>query len=330
MLSPDPGAVMRRRDFLATLGAAAVTSSIRANAQQQAVVGFLRPTKAEESGHLVAAVREGLRESGYDKVLIEARWGDGREDQLPKFARELVALPVAVILAGSLPAARAAKAATASIPIVFVTGSDPQTEGLVSSLSRPGGNLTGVSFYDIPVTGKRLALLHELVSKAEVIAILQDPKSATYQTEAREIEKSVGALGRKIISVKASSEQEINAAFSTVAKSGVGALLVGGGQFFNGRRNQLVGLAALYAIPTSYAFSGTVASGGLVSDGASQTDVYRRAGVYVARILKGEKPGDLPVELPTKFDLAINLRTAKSLGLVVPPELVARADEVIQ
>ena len=211
-----------------------------------------------------------------------------------------------------------------------MTGSDPQTEGLVSSLSRPGGNLTGVSFYDIPVTGKRLALLHELVSKAEVIAILQDPKSATYQTEAREIEKSVGALGRKIISVKASSEQEINAAFSTVAKSGAGALLVGGGQFFNGRRNQLVGLAALYAIPTSYAFSGTVASGGLVSYGASQTDVYRRAGVYVARILKGEKPGDLPVELPTKFDLAINLRTAKSLGLVVPPELVARAGEVIQ
>lgn len=170
---------MRRRDFLAILGAAAVTSSIRANAQQQAVVGFLRPTKAEESGHLVAAVREGLRESGYDKVLIEARWGDGREDQLPKFARELVALPVAAILAGSLPAARAAKAATPSIPTVFVTGSDPQTEGLVSSLSRPGGNLTGVSFYDIPVTGKRLALLHELVPKAEVIAILQDPTQRT-------------------------------------------------------------------------------------------------------------------------------------------------------
>src|SRR5262249_51733181 len=286
----------------------------------------------EASGHLVAALCEGLRESGYpsDKAIIEARWGDGREEQLPKFARELVALPVAAIVAGSLPAARAAKAATASIPIIFVTGADPQTEGLVSSISRPGGNMTGVSFYDIPITGKRLALLHELVSKAEVIAVLQDPNSAVFQTETREIETTVRAMGQKIIIVKAGTEQEINAAFSTVAKSGAGALLVGGGPFLNARRNQLIGLAALHAIPASYVFSGFVAAGGLVSYGASQTDAYRRAGVYVARILKGEKPGDLPVELPTKFELAINLRTAKALGLAVPPELVARADEVIQ
>ena len=294
------------------------------------MIGFLRPTKAEESGHLVAAVREGLRESGYDKVVIESRWGNGQEAQLVKLADELVALPVSAIVAGSIPATRAAKAATASIPIVFVTGADPQTEGLVSSLSRPGGNMTGVSFYDIPITGKRFALLHELVPTADVIAVLQDPSSAILQTESCEIETTARAMGQKIITVKAGSEQEINVAFSTVVKSGAGALFVGGGPFFNARRNQLIGLAALHAIPASYVFSGSVAAGGLVSYGASQTDAYRRAGVYVARILKGEKPGDLPVELPTKFDLAINLKTAKTLGLAVPPSLVARADEVIQ
>ena len=323
---------MRRREFITLLGTAAAACPLVALAQPATVIGFLRPTKAEESGHLVAAVREGLRDSGYptDKVVIDFRWGDGREEQLPKLARELVALPVAVIVAGSLPAARAAKAATGSIPIVFVTGADPQTEGLVSSISRPGGNMTGVSFYDIPITGKRLALLHELVPNAEVIAVLLDPTSATYQTETLEIEMAVRAMGQKIITVKAGNGQEINAAFSTVAKSGAGALLVGGGQFFNSRRNQLVGLAALHAIPASYVFSGSVAAGGLISCGASQTDAYRRSGVYVARILSGEKPGDLPVELPTKFDLAINLRTAKALGLAVPPALVARADEVIQ
>jgi len=325
---------VRRRDFIKTIIAgSAATWPLRTRAQQlTTVVGFLRPTKAEESGHLVAAVREGLRESDYpsDKAVIESRWGDGHEERLPKLAVELVGLPVAAIVAGSLPSARAAKAATASIPIIFVTGADPQTEGLVSSISRPGGNMTGVSFYDIPITGKRLALLHELVPMAEVIAVLQDPNSATFQTESREIETAVRDMGQKITTVKAGSEQEINAAFSIVAKSGAGALLAGGGPFFNARRNQLIGLAALHAIPASYVFSGSVAAGGLVSYGASQTDAYRRAGVYVARILKGEEPGDLPVELPTKFELAINLKTAKALGLAVPPALVARADEVIQ
>jgi putative tryptophan/tyrosine transport system substrate-binding protein len=324
---------VRRRDFIkVVIAGSAAAWPLLTQAQQPPtpVIGFLRPTKAEESGHLVAAVREGLRESGYDKVVIESRWGNGQEAQLVKLADELVALPVSAIVAGSIPATRAAKAATASIPIVFVTGADPQTEGLVSSLSRPGGNMTGVSFYDIPITGKRFALLHELVPTADVIAVLQDPSSAILQTESREIETTARAMGQKIITVKAGSEQEINVAFSTVVKSGVGALFVGGGPFFNARRNQLIGLAALHAIPASYVFSGSVAAGGLVSYGASQTDAYRRAGVYVARILKGEKPGDLPVELPTKFDLAINLKTAKTLGLAVPPSLVARADEVIQ
>ena len=324
----------RRREFITLVGGTAATWPIVARAQQPGlpVVGFLRITRAEESGHLVAAFRQGLREAGYpsNKVVIESRWADGREERLPKLASELVASQAAAIAAGSLPATRAAKAATASIPIIFVTGGDPQEEGLVSSLNRPGGNMTGVSFYDIPITGKRLALLRELVPKAETIAVLQDPTAATFQTESRAIEAAVGASGQKIILFKAGTEQEINEVFSTIAKSGVDALFVGGGAFFNGKRNQLVGLAALHAIPASYALSGYVSAGGLVSYGASQTDAYRHAGVYVARILNGEKPGDLPVELPTKFELSINLRTAKALGLTVPPSLLARADEVIE
>jgi putative tryptophan/tyrosine transport system substrate-binding protein len=330
---------MRRRDFISLAGStlfggAAATWPLATQAQQAPlpVIGFLRPTKAEESGHLVAALRQGLRESGFprDRVAIQFRWGDGREEQLPKLASELVTSQVAAIVAASLPSARAAKAATASIPIIFVTGGDPQEEGLVSSLSRPGGNITGVSFYDIPITGKRLALLRELVPQAETIAVLQDPNAATFQSETREIDAAVRASGQKIIIVKASTAQEINEAFSTIAKSGVSALLVGGGPFFNSKRNQLVGLAALQAIPASYGFSEYVSAGGLFSYGAGQTDAYRRAGVYVARIVNGEKPGDLPVELPTRIELTINLKTAKALGLTIPPSLLARADEVIE
>jgi putative ABC transport system substrate-binding protein len=211
-----------------------------------------------------------------------------------------------------------------------VSGGDAQTEGLVSSISRPGGNMTGVSFYSVPITGKRLALLRELVPNADVIAVLQDPTGGLFETEAREIETAARAIGQKIITLKAGNEQEIRAAFSTLAKSSARALFVGTGSLFNSHRNQLIGFAALHAIPASYVFTGSVAAGGLVSYGASQTDAFRRAGVYVARVLNGEKPGDLPVELPTKFELAINLKTAKTLGLTVPPALIARADEVIQ
>jgi ABC-type uncharacterized transport system substrate-binding protein len=328
------GAGMRRREFITLLGGAAATWPLAARAQQPAVpvIGFLRPTRAEQSGHLVAALRQGLRESGYptDKVAIELRWAEGREERLPKLAAELVALQVAAIVGGSVPAARAAKAATKSIPIVFVIGVDPVSAGLVSSINRPGGNVTGVSFYDVPIVEKRLALLRELVPKAEIIAVLQDPNSPGFEMETREIEATARSLGQKIVTVKARSEQEIDAAFSTIAKSSAGAVLVGAGPFFASRRSQLVGLAALHAIPASYVFSGVVAAGGLVSYGASQTDAYRRAGLYVAHILNGEKPSDLPIELPTKFDLAINVRTAKVLGLTVPQSLLATADEVIQ
>jgi putative ABC transport system substrate-binding protein len=324
---------MRRREFITLLGGAAAAFPLVARAQQPPtpVIGFLRPTGAEDAGHLVAAVRQGLRESGYpnDKVAIESRWADGRMKRLPKLAAELVSLQVAAIVA-SFDAALAAKTATASIPIVFITGADPVAAGLVSNINRPGGNITGVSFYDVPIAGKRLALLHELVPKAEIIAVLQDPNFFAFQAETREIESAARALGQKIVLIKAGREQEIDAAFSTVVQSGAGALFVGAGGFLNSRRDQLVGLAAFHAIPASYPLSGFVDAGGLVSYGASQSDAYRRAGIYVAHILKGEKPGDLPVEFPTKYDLVINLRTAKALGLTVPPSLIALADEVIQ
>jgi putative ABC transport system substrate-binding protein len=324
---------MRRREFITLVGVAAAVWPLGARAEQQAtpMIGFLRPTGAADTGHLVAAVRQGLRESGYpsDKVTIESRWADGQLERLPKLAAELVALQVTAIV-GSLEAALALQAATTSIPIVFVTGADPVAAGLVSSISRPGGNITGVSFFDIPVTGKRLALLRELVPSAEIIAVLQDANFSQYQIVTREIEAAAGAMGQKIVTLNASHPQEIDAAFSIMVKSGAGALLVGPGPFLNSRRSQVIGLAALNAIPTSYFDRGPVDAGGLISYGASQTDAYRRAGIYVARILKGEKPGDLPVELPTKYELVINLKTAKALGLTVPPSLVARADDVIQ
>jgi len=324
---------MKRRAFITLLGSAAAAWPLAGRAQQaaMAVIGFLRPTRAEDAGHLVAAVRQGLRQSGYpaDKVTIESRWAESRPERLPKLAHELVDLHVATII-GDLEAAKAAKAATTSIPIIFVTGTDPVESGLVSSINRPGGNVTGVSFYDIPIIGKRLDLLHQLVPKAEVIAVLQDSNFSVLHEETREIEAAARAIGQKLIMFKAGREEEIDAAFSMIAKSGAGALLVGGGPFVASRRSQLIGLAAFHAIPTSYNLSGFVDAGGLISYGASQTDAYRRAGIYAARILKGEKPGDLPVELPTKYELLINLRTAEALGLTVPPSLIALADRVIE
>jgi putative tryptophan/tyrosine transport system substrate-binding protein len=323
---------MRRREFITLLGGAAAWP-LAARAQQSAIpiVGFLRSTRAEDSGHLLAALRQGLRESGYptDKVTIESRWAEGRPEQLPKLAAELVALNPAAIV-GNAEAVRAVKEATTSIPIIFVTGLDPVTTGLVSSINRPGGNITGVSFYDVPVIGKRLALLRELVPKAEIIAVLQDPNFAAHDAETREIEEATRAIRAKIVIFKAAREQEIDSAFSAIMRSGAGALHVGAGPFINSRRSQLVGLAAFHAIPASYFTAGFVEAGGLMSYGSSMTDTYRRAGTYVARILKGEKPGELPVELPTNFELTINLRTAKALGLTVPPPLLARADQIIQ
>ena len=263
---------MRRREFITLFGGTAAAWPLAARAQQPAipVIGFLRPTRAEDAGHLVAAVRQGLRQSGYpaDKATIESRWAEGRPERLPKLAGELVDLHVAAII-GDLEAAKAAKAATTSIPIIFVTGTDPVGSGLVSSINRPGGNVTGVSFYDIPIIGKRLDLLHQLVPKAEFIAVLQDSNFSVLHEETGEIEAAARAIGRKLIMFKAGREEEIDAAFSMIAKSGAGALLVGGGPFFSSRRSQLIGLAAFHAIPASYNLSGFVDAGGLISYGAS-------------------------------------------------------------
>ncbi len=321
---------MKRRDFVSLLGGG-ITWPLLARAQQPTVpvIGFLRPSKAEDAGHLVAAVRQGVREAGYQTVKIEARWGEGQNERLPKLAAELVALNVEAVV-GSIDAALALKAATRSIPIIFVTGADPVAEGLVPRVNRPGGNMTGVTFYDVPTTGKRLELLHQLVPKAEVIAVLQDPNYKALQAETHELEVAARTMGQKTITAKAGREQEIDRAFSTIAGSAAGALFVGAGGFLNSRRRQLIELAALHAIPACFPFSEAVAAGGLFSYGASLTDAYRRAGHYVGRILKGEKPGDLPVEFPTKFELAINLKTAKTLGLTVPTSLIAGADQVVE
>lgn len=323
---------MRRRDFVLLAGGAAIGPfAARAQQSPRPVIGFIRPGRAGDAGHLVAAVRQGLRESGYagDRVAIETRWGEGDDRRLMVLATELVALPVTAIV-GNTTGARAAISVTKTVPIVFITGVDPLTEGLVSSIARPGGNVTGISFFDVPVTGKRLTLLRELVPKADIVAVLQDPNFSEFATETREIEAVVRSTGLKIIVIRASNEREIDAAFSVVTKSGAGGLLVGAGPFINSRRGQLIGLAALHGIPASYFEDGFVESGGLVSYGASQTDAYRRAGIYVARILNGDKPGDLPVEFPTKFEMAINLKTAKTLGLTIPPTVLARADRVFE
>jgi putative ABC transport system substrate-binding protein len=327
---------IERRKFLATLGGAAAWP-LAASAQQPAmpVIGFLRSTSAAGSAHLVSAFRKGLSEAGFvegQNIAIEYRWADDqhdRLDRLPVLVADLIRRKVAVMV-GNTAEVRAAKAATSTTPIVFVIGSDPIRTGLVASLNRPGGNLTGVVFTTTDLTAKRLALLHELVPEAAMIAVLFDPNAPEVELQARSVEEAGRAIGRQIRIVKAASEREFNAAFATIVQVGAGALLVGGGPFFNSQRRQLVARVARHSLPASYVHREYVETGGLMSYGPSQPDAYRRAGIYVGRILKGEKPGDLPVELPTKFDLVINLATAKGIGLEVPPTLLARADEVIE
>jgi putative ABC transport system substrate-binding protein len=236
---------------------------------------------------------------------------------------------VAVIV-GNTPSARAAETTTATTPIVFVIGADPVRLGLVASLNRPGGNVTGVVFTVSDLTAKRLGLLHELVPKTTVIAVLGDPNYDAIEFLTKDAEEAGRAIGRQILFVQAASEREFNAAFATIVQAGAGALLVGGGPFFNSQRRQIVALAARHALPASYVLREYAEVGGLMSYGASQTDAYRRAGIYVSRILKGAKPADLPVELAIKIDLVINLATAKGMGLEIPPTLLARADEVIE
>ena len=325
---------MRRRAFITLVGGAAAAWPLTTRAQQPTMpmVGFLRSTSAAGSAHLVRAFRQGLGVANFlegENVAVEYRWADDQRDRLPSLAADLIRRQAAVIVVNG-NAVHAVTAASTTIPIVFTTGQDPVRTGLVPSISRPGGNVIGIVFTVIDLIAKQLGLLHELVPKAAVIAVLADPNQPEHELELREVEGAGRAIGRQILIVKATNEREFVAAFTSIVSAKAGALLVRGGPVFLTQRRQLTTLAARHGLPASYVSREYAEVGGLMSYGPSLTDAYRRAGAYVGRILKGEKPGDLPVELATRFDLVINLATAKALGFDIPPMLLARADEVIE
>jgi putative tryptophan/tyrosine transport system substrate-binding protein len=326
---------MKRREFITLIGGAAVTWPVAAGAQQPVmpVIGFLASRSPVDSADVVAAFRKGLDESGFiegQNVAIEYRWAQGRYDRLPALAADLVGWPVRVIAALGPPAAQAAKAATTSIPIVFTSGGDPVVMGLVASLNRPGGNVTGVNLYTGLLAAKRLALLRELIPSVGVIAVLRNPSNPETDAELREVQVAAGALKQEIIVLSAATEAEIEMAFADAVRRQAGALMVASDPFFLGRREQIVALAARHRVPSIYQFRAFVEAGGLVSYGTSLADAYKQAGLQVGRILKGEKPADLPVMQASKFEFMINLKTAKALGLDLPDKVLAVADEVIE
>jgi putative ABC transport system substrate-binding protein len=324
-----------RRQFISALGGTAVGWPLAVRAQQPAmpVIGFLNSGSPVAFADLTRSFRQGLGEIGYvegQNVAIDFRWAEDQYNRLPDLAAELVRRQVAVMFAGGPPAAKAAKAATTTIPIVFTTGVDPVELGLVGSLNRPGGNVTGVSVIAAELEAKRLGLLHELVPTAAAMAYLVNPNYSGASAQVTSEETAARTLGLEVHILTASSESEIDAAFATTVQLGVGGLSVGNDPFLNSRRDQLVALAARHAIPTIYPWRDATVAGGLISYGASFSDGYRQAGIYTGRILKGEKPADLPVLQSVKFDLVINLKTARTLGLPVPSGLFAIADEVIE
>ena len=325
---------MKRREFITLLGGAAAWPVV-ARAQQTAmpVIGFMNVSKREgRAGHL-AEFRKGVSETGYlvgQNLMIEERWAEDREDRLPGLAADLVRRQVSLIAAAGTPAALAAKGATTTIPIVFETAGDPVKLGLVASLNRPGRNITGVSQLSSELVSKRLGLLHDLMPTAKIIGLLVNPADPRTETQIKDMQEAAQALGLQIRVVSASTEGEIDTAFARLSHLRVGALLVGASSLFSSRPERVVVLAARLGVPTIYQYREFAGAGGLISYGTSLNDAYRQAGVYAGRILKGEKPADLPVMRPTKFELVINLKTAKSLGLNIPSGVLAIADEVIE
>jgi putative ABC transport system substrate-binding protein len=326
---------VKRRDFITLLGGAAALWPLTARAQQKAlpVIGYLSSGSPGPSAPFVAAFREGLGDTGYvegQNVAIEYRWAESLYDRLPALAADLVGRKVDLIATNAIPSALAAKGATSTIPIVFEVGTDPVRDGLVASLARPGGNLTGVAFMLVELVPKRLELLSELVPEAKVIALLVNPNNSNNEPMIRDVRKAARAKGVQLPILKASTEAEIDGAFASLVNLHASALVVGNDPFFASRREQLVALASRHAVPAIYQSRQFVLSGGLISYGASQPAAYRQLGIYTGKILNGAKPADLPVQQPTKFELVLNLKTAKALDLPVPQSLLARADEVIE
>jgi putative tryptophan/tyrosine transport system substrate-binding protein len=327
---------MRRREFISLLGGAAAAWPLAARAQQTArpLVGFINAASPQAYARMLSAFLKGLGETSYvedQNVKIEYRWARGEIDRLPALAADLVHREVSVIAATGTPAALAAKAATTTIPIVFETGSDPVQLGLVASLNRPGGNVTGIAQLAVEVAPKRLELLHEMVPTARIIALLVDPTDpAIFEKTTRGVQAAARSLGLELHVLNVSTERDLDAVFANLIQLRAGGLVISGGQFFNSRSKQLAAMALQHALPTIFPYRDLAAAGGLMSYGASLTDAYRLAGIYTGRVLKGEKTADLPVQQATKVELIINLKTAKALGITFPNTLLGRADEVIE